>query len=127
MPLAYVGIRVTDLDRSVTFYTEQLGLIEKSRGTMSHGGVFVGLEDPKTKVPLELNWYPPDDPHYVPFTPGEGLDHLGFEVDDARTTIDRLLKHGATLAVPAWLEREKYWIGYVRDPDGNWIEVQSSA
>jgi catechol 2,3-dioxygenase-like lactoylglutathione lyase family enzyme len=38
MVLRYFGIRVTDLERSVKFYTELLGLKEVRHGTMRHGG-----------------------------------------------------------------------------------------
>ncbi len=125
MALVYSGLRVTDPDRSVRFYTQGLGLKETGRGTMSHGGVFIGLQDPHTMQQLELNWYPPGSSYDTAYTVGEGLDHLGFEVDDARETIRKLLRLGATPAVEPWLEQGRYWIGFVRDPDGIWIEVQS--
>ncbi len=125
MGIVYTGIRVTDLDRALRFYVEGLELRERSRGTMSHGGQFVGLEDPATHFRLELNVYPPDSPYAVPYVAGEGLDHLGVDVEDARATIDRLTQFGGTVAVPAWLEAGQYWIGFVADPDGHWVELQS--
>ena len=125
MSLVYAGIRVTDLELSVRFYIEGLGLKETGRGRMSHGGEFIGLQDPNTMQQLELNWYPNDSPYNTPYSVGEGLDHLGFEVDDAPATYRRLLRLGATPAIEPWLEQDRYWIGYVRDPDGLWIEVQS--
>jgi lactoylglutathione lyase len=125
MGLIYVGIRVTDLDRSLRFYRDGLGLAERKRGTMSHGGTWVSLEDPDSHMQLELNIYPSDSPYAAPYVPGEGLDHVGFEVADARATIDRLRRAGARVAVEPWLEDGRYWIGFVEDPDGNWVEVQS--
>lgn len=127
MGLAYVGLRVTDLDRSIRFYTEGLGLVVGVRGQMSHGGTFVGLKDPTTGAQLELNYYPEGHPFATPYTPGEGLDHLGFEVPDARSTIERLRAQGAVVRVEPWLERERFWIGFVADPDGLWVEVQSEV
>jgi lactoylglutathione lyase len=125
MSLVYVGLRVLDPDRSVKFYTEGLGLKETGRGHMSHGGLFIGLQDPNTMQQLELNWYPSDSPYNTPYSVGEGLDHLGFEVEDARATYNRLILLGASPAIAPWLEQGKYWIGFVRDPDGLWIELQS--
>ncbi|MCI4336192.1 MAG: VOC family protein [Thermoplasmata archaeon] len=125
LTLAYFGIRVRDLDRSIKFYCEGLGLRERGRGTMSHGGVFVGLEDPTSHQQLELNWYPPGSLHATDYDPGDGLDHLGFEVTDADVTYQRLLTLGATPALPVWLEDGRYRIGFVQDPDGIWVEIQS--
>ena len=127
MSLTYTGLRVTDLSRSIRFYCEGLGLVEKGRGTMSHGGTFVGLRDPESHAELELNLYPSGSRFAVPYTPGEGLDHLGFDVADARATIEKLRAMGAKVAIEPWLERNRYWIGFVEDPDGIWIEIQSTV
>jgi len=123
--LSYTGIRVTNLDRSVKFYVEDLGLVEEKRGTMSHGGRWVSLRDPASKFELELNYYPPGSPFATPYSPGEGLDHLGFDVVDARALIERMRGRGVRIAVEPWLEEGRVWIGFVEDPDGNWIEIQS--
>jgi len=125
VPLSYTGIRVTNLDRSVRFYVEHLGLVEQKRGTMSHGGHWVSLRDPESNVELELNYYPPASPYARPYSPGEGLDHLGFDVSDARAAIERMRAQGVRVAVEPWLEEGRSWIGFVGDPDGNWIELQS--
>jgi lactoylglutathione lyase len=125
MSFTYAGIRVTDLDRSLRFYCEGLGLRERGRGTMSHGGTFVGLEDPESHFQLELNLYPADSVYAKPYVVGEGLDHFGLDVADARAVIERLRGMGVKVAVEPWLEAGKYWIGFVEDPDGIWIEIQS--
>ncbi len=127
MGVVYAGLRVTDLERSLRFYREGLGLVEEGRGTMSHGGTFVGLLDPATKFRLELNYYPPGSPYAVPYAVGEGLDHLGVVVPDARAAIERLRRLGARVAVEPWHEAGRYWIGFVEDPDGIWVEVQDPA
>jgi lactoylglutathione lyase len=124
MPLEYVGIRVTDLARSLAFYSGLLGLRELRRGTMSHGGVFVLLEDPSTHQRLELNWYPKGHKYDTPYVPGEGLDHIGFEVQDARATYDRLVSMGYEPAVEPWVE-DGFLLCFVKDPDGNWVELYS--
>lgn len=92
---------------------------------MSHGGQFVALVDPETHTELELNWYPQGSPYNTPYSPGEGLDHIGVDVKDARATMARLVELGGTVTVPAWIEQGRYWIGFVSDPDGLWVEVQS--
>ncbi len=109
MGISYVGIRVTDLTRSLRFYIDGLGLRERKRGTMSHGGTWVSLEDTETHFQLELNWYPPESPYATPFVPGEGLDHLGLDVDNARSMIDRLRTMGAKVAVEPWIGQNERW------------------
>lgn len=129
MQLRYSGVRVTDLDRSVRFYTRALGLREVSRGDLSQygRGTWVLLQDPRSRQRLELNWYPPGSQFDVPFVVGEGLDHIGFFLGPVpaatlNRTYRRLLRQGAgpTSVTPATTEG---FVGYVTDPDGNWIEI----
>ena len=129
MQLRYSGVRVTDLDRSLRFYTKALGLREVSRGDLSpYGrGIWVLLQDPASRQRLELNWYPKGSQFDVPFVVGEGLDHVGFFLGRVpaaalNRTYQRLLRQGAgpTNVTPATTDG---WVGYVTDPDGNWIEL----
>ncbi|MHB8606506.1 MAG: VOC family protein [Thermoplasmatota archaeon] len=122
MPFRYAGIRVRDLRRSIRFYTRALGLKEVGGGTMSHGGKWVDLEDPESKQRLELNWYPRGSKYRAKFVVGEGLDHLGWRVEDARVWYARMLKLGAKRAIAPWDEPPNYTIAFVKDPDGIWIE-----
>jgi lactoylglutathione lyase len=117
----YTGIRVRNLERSVKFYTEAIGLKEASRGTMAHGGVYVLLKDVKTGQLLELNWYPKGSRFFAVYRKGEELDHLAFYVKDVEAAYKELLKKGATVAVsPADSEGTEV---YVKDPDGIWLEL----
>ena len=129
MQLRYSGVRVTDLERSLRFYTKVLGLREVSRGDLSQygRGTWVLLRDPASRQQLELNWYPKGSQFDVPFVTGEGLDHIGFFLGHVpAATLGRvyrsLLRRGAapTNVTPAMTDG---WVGYVTDPDGNWIEV----
>ena len=125
--LSYTGIRVTDLDRSLKFYTELFGLTEVSRGDLSQRGrgSFVLLQDPWSGQKLELNWYPPGSPYAVPYLPGEGLDHIGVRVADFAQFMDKLRQSGvesadksADFEVPNGIR-----VAFVKDPDGNWLCV----
>jgi catechol 2,3-dioxygenase-like lactoylglutathione lyase family enzyme len=122
MFLDYSGIRVTNLPKAVRFYTKTLGLIEKRRGRMGHGGVWVLLEDRTSHQHLELNWYPKGSKFATPFSPGEGLDHLGFRVRNLEAVGRRLRKAGAKLvSEERW--RGKVVLAYYEGPDGVWIEL----
>lgn len=137
MYLSYFGIRVTDLDRSLRFYTELFGLEEVARGDNSQvgGGRYVLLKDQKSGQKLELNWYPKGSPYGVPYLPGEGLDHIAFRVNNASETVKELIAKGVEVVeLPPPLREGRSGIAgatysvklaYVKDPDGNWIELYS--
>lgn len=124
MYLKYVGIRVTDLERSVKFYTQLLGLKEERRGDSRKLGlgIWVLLRDEQSGERIELNWYPEESKYATPYAPGEALDHVGFVVDDVRTTYRELLARGAepTGVTP---DETEGWTAFVEDPDGNWVEI----
>jgi len=122
MFLDYAGLRVTQLAKAVKFYTSALGLEERSRGRMSHGGVWVLLQDPRSQQRLELNWYPRSSRYFSPFVPGEGLDHLGVRVNDLKTAGKRLERAGA-VKVDEISYRGKPQLSYYKGPDGTWIEL----
>ncbi len=76
MYLKYFGIRVTDIDRFVKFYTDLLGLKEVGRGDMSvYGGgrgTWVLLRDTRSGRRLELDWYPKGRSSTPRTCPGRG-------------------------------------------------------
>lgn len=129
MRLDAVGLRVTDLPRSVRFYTRALGLRVVKRGDTRSwgGGLWVLLRDPRSRRVLELNWYPKGSLFHGPYRPGDALDHVDFTLGVAsRARLERayraLLRHGArpTRWSPATTEG---WSAHVLDPDGVWITV----
>ena|SRR2546425_6372376 len=124
MKLSYFGIRVTDLDRSLGFYTGLLGLEEVRRGDSRKygGGIWILLKDKPSGQHLELNWYPPGSEYAVPYSVGEGVDHISFLVDDVRKTFNDLVAKGAT-PTRVTPEATDGWTAYVEDPDGIWIEI----
>ena len=120
----YTGIRVSNLDRSIDFYTKALGMRIVRRGEMPHGGKYVGLRNPRSKVELELNWYPKTSKFFTPFKKNEAMDHLAFAVgkNNSKRAYQELLRKGATTAVSP-KQAKGVCDPYVKDPDGNWIEL----
>jgi len=131
MYLSYVGVRVTNLARSFDFYTKLFGLKEVARGDNSDigGGVYVLLKDQDSGQKLELDWYPEKSQYGTPYSAGDGLDHIAFAVEDVTKTIEQLSAKGAgippALAEQPGLRKHKIQIAFVKDPDGNWIELYS--
>jgi len=114
----HFNIDVTDLQRSIAFYGEALGLLEVGRKEAADGSfVLVYLGDGETGFRLELTWL--RDHALQPYDLGENESHLCLRVA------------GDYEAVRAY-HRERGWICYenhdmglyfINDPDDYWIEV----
>ncbi len=120
--LQYTGIRVRDLERSVRFYVEGLGLRRGPQGRMAAGGVWLELHDPESRAVLELNFYPGEPP----YREGDELDHLGFRVDDLEASVRRLVDLGARVRIPAFSEGSTR-LAFLSDPDGIWVELYEAS
>lgn len=116
--LEYTGIRVRDLDRSVRFYTEGLGLHVGPTGRMAAGGLWQELKDEESGAVLELNFYPGEPP----YREGDELDHLGFRVEDLADAISRLESLGGRVRIPPFTEGNER-LAFLTDPDGVWVEL----
>ena len=118
----YVGIRVTNLQRSIDFYTRVLGLKVVERGENEQiKGKTVTLQSEEDGFFLELNYYEEDSPYNTKYSAGEGLDHLAFKVEDLEKALEEAKKagHPTILTMKAGSGR---W-AYIEDPDGIWIEL----
>jgi len=121
---AYVGIRVTNMEKSIDFYTKLLGMKVAGRGkTQQTKGETVALQSEKGSFVLELNYYEKGSPYATKYDVGEGLDHLAFKVDNLDDALEeaRSAGHRAVLEMKADGSR---W-AYIEDPDGIWIELFS--
>jgi lactoylglutathione lyase len=126
MEFIYTGIRVRDLERSIRFYTEIMGMKEVGKGKMRAGGVYVGLKSEGSDQQLELNYYPPGSRYYEKYFEGSELDDLAFACDDVRVSYKKALEGGATSAVEPW-DEDGSTLAFVSDPDGVWIELHSKT
>ena len=118
----YVGIRVRDLDKSIEFYTKVLGMKVTGRGKIEKTkGETVGLQSTDDGFTLELNYYEHDSPYSTAYVAGEGLDHMGFKVQD----LDKALREAEAIGYHTKLEMtiEGGRWAYIEDPNGIWIEL----
>ena len=118
----YVGIRVTNVQKSIDFYTKLLGMKVTGQGKIEQTkGETVTLQTEEGGFILELNYYEKDSPYNTPYSAGEGLDHLAFKVDN----LDKALEETRSAGYRVILEMKANggrW-AYIEDPDGNWIEL----
>jgi catechol 2,3-dioxygenase-like lactoylglutathione lyase family enzyme len=119
----YTGIHVSNLEPAIKFYTEELGLklLFKTKIEVT-GGRVAWLKCPNSKQVLELNEYP----RGYKYGGKSGLDHLAFQVRDARSAYKEITKRGYKAALAPF--KEGNWVlAYVKDPDGNWIEIGDTS
>ena len=110
------NINVLDLDRSMKFYAEALGLFEVKRIVPESGNVTIvflgdGLSDHK----LELTQITGRE---KPYEPGDNGMHLAFSTDDFQGSLEKHRKMGCVTSV-----NEASMVYYLEDPDGYTIEI----
>jgi lactoylglutathione lyase len=120
--MIYTGIRVKDMDESIAFYTEVLGMKllgrEKTPQTQGEGAM---LKSPDSEQVIELNWYAEGSKFGDPYVNGSEVDHLGFDVENLAEWMGELEAKGAKILVRPheigdWNE------AFIEDPNGIWIE-----
>ena len=118
----YVGIRVTNLQKSIDFYTKILGMKVLGRGKIEQTkGETVGLQSEKDGFILELNYYEENSPYYTKYKASDVLDHLAFKVDDRDKALEKARKAGHPTVLEMKTDGSRW--AYIEDPDGIWIEL----
>ena len=123
MRLLHTMLRVGDLDRSLTFYTEVLGMRLLRRKDYPDGRftlAFVGYGDESSTAVLELthNW---DTSSYEI---GTGYGHIALGVDDIQATCEAMAaKGGRVVRPPGAMKHGTTVIAFVEDPDGYKVEL----
>lgn len=117
MKYLHTMARVRDLDASMKFYCDGLGLVEQGRYDSEEGRftlVFLAaLGDETAQVELTHNW---DDEEY---TVGRNFGHLAYEVDDIYSFCEKLMKQGIVINRPP---RDGH-MAFVRSPDQISVEL----
>lgn len=110
------NINVFDLQKSIAFYNDTLGLKEVRRIESEDGSfTIVYLGDGVSKHTLELTWLRDKT---TPYNLGDNEIHLAFEVDDYEGALE---KHRAMEVV--CFENDAMGIYFISDPDGYWVEI----
>jgi lactoylglutathione lyase len=127
MELVYTSIRVKDLKKSVEFYTKYLGMKVIGRKSWVPGEKIVMLLSKGSKQRINIMYFAKNCMWYTPYKEnGSELDHLMFEVKDAKKLYNELVAKGAPAATEIW-EHDGMAMGYVKDPNGIWIGLRSES
>jgi lactoylglutathione lyase len=122
MRILHTMLRVGDLDRSVRFYTEVLGmklLRTTDRPEQKYKLAFVGYDSEERSAVLELTY----NYGVGRYDLGGAFGHVAIEVDDARKTCDAVRhKGGKVTREPGPVKGGTSVIAFVEDPDGYKIE-----
>lgn len=117
MKYLHTMVRVTDIDASLKFYRDALGLEEVRRIDNPQGRfTLIYLAAPgnhDAQVELTYNY----DPEV--YTGGRSFGHLAYEVEDIYAACQRLMDQGVTINRPP----RDGWMAFVRSPDGISIEL----
>jgi lactoylglutathione lyase len=123
MQYLHTMVRVRDLDASLRFYCDGLGLREVRRKDVPQGRftlVFLAARDsPEAEIELTYNWPPEDGSPPEDYGSARNFGHLAFRVDDIYATCARLQAMGVTINRPP---RDGH-MAFVRSPDLISIEL----
>ncbi len=117
MKYLHTMVRVSDLDQSLDFFCNKLGLKETRRKESEKGRFtliyLAAPEDAEAELELTYNWDPEE------YTGGRNFGHLAYAVDDIYATCEKLQANGVTINRPP---RDGY-MAFIRSPDGISIEL----
>lgn len=117
MRYLHTMVRVTDIEQSLDFYCNKLGLTEIRRKESQTGRftlIFLACPgDESAQIELTHNWDP------EPYDEGRNFGHLAYEVDNIYETCQRLMDLGITINRPPRDGR----MAFIRSPDNISIEL----
>ena len=117
MKYLHTMVRVTDIDASLRFYRDALGLKELARKESEQGRftlVFLAAPgDEAAQVELTYNWDP------EAYTGGRNFGHLAYEVDDIYATCQHLVNQGVVINRPPRDGK----MAFIRSPDNISVEL----
>lgn len=123
MRLLHTMLRVGNLERSIKFYTEVLGMELLRQKDYPEGKftlAFVGYGDEKHNTALELTYNWDTDSYDL----GKGFGHLAIEVDDVYLAADKIRAQGGKIIrEPGPMNAGTTLLAFVADPDGYEIEL----
>lgn len=121
--LLHTRYRVNDLEKTVKFYTEVLGLEEVRRHKSPRGSELVFVKAPGSEEEIELCYFPASGPVQVQ----PDLTHLAFEVDNLEEFGRHLARLGLKYSDGPHIKPDGGGIAFVDAPEGYEIELIQMA
>ncbi len=125
--LLHTMIRVADLDRSLAFYCDGMGMRQLHRLDVEAGKfsiVFVNFTEDYRSGAIELTWNWEGEANEKGYTHGSGYGHVAIGVPDIRAMCERLRKRGYEISTePKQMLPGAPMLAFVKDPDGYAIEL----
>jgi lactoylglutathione lyase len=117
----HTSITVKDIEESLKFYTEVMGMeFERRRKIPENKAEIAFVHDPESGARIELTYWEGK----ASFDPGEQLDHMAFEVQDLDAFLQRARDHSVRIAKePYQLKGGQSRLAFVLDPNDVWIEL----
>lgn len=117
MRYLHTMVRISDIEQSLDFYCNKLGLVEQRRHESEQGRfTLIFLAPPgqsEAQIELTYNWDPED------YDEGRNFGHLAYEVDDIYETCQKLMDEGVVINRPPRDGR----MAFIRSPDNISIEL----
>ena len=117
--LLHTRMRVSDIDQTIRFYTDVLGLEVVERKTSPRGSHLAFLKTPNSEELIELASYPPSGPVKVQ----EDLVHLAFQVENLERTMEALKTKGVPITDGPTSSSSGSRFIFIDAPDGYEIEL----
>ena len=117
MKFLHAMVRIKNLEESLNFYINQLGLVETKRKEYPEGKftlIYLATEVGEPEVELTYNWGSSDE-----YSQGRNFGHLAFEVDDIYTLCQNLQDTGVIINRPPRCGH----MAFIKSPDGISIEL----
>jgi lactoylglutathione lyase len=123
--LGHVAIKVTDLDRSLDYYVNKLGLPEMMRLEKDDGSVWLVYLRITDEQYLEV--FPGAENDRAPGWNANGMNHMCLAVDDIDVVLAQIEAAGLQLLLPLKTAIDGNRQAWLEDPDGNRIELMEMA
>ncbi len=127
MTFVHVSIRTSDMDRSISFYSDMLGMeLQRRRAIPRNRAEIAFLKDPDGEFSLELTHYDDQKEFLQADYMKRTFDHLAFRLDNLKDLVERIREAGYTVTDEPFELDPGHWLAFVEDPDGTLIELIQS-